>query len=204
MRGLVPILALAVTGAIAPASTLAQTATAGQSEKPLIPAGHGTLKQDEFTVQLRNGPLLIKVTPLAETVIRTAAPDTYERLRALADSRRSDASSRSGTNDPQLFLVSFFSYQPDVTFQPEDLQLVHQGRPMRGVILPITPGWGTQRLKQQDLQTAIYAFSDPIDYDTSLTVQYGAVRIDAWQQIIRKLETERNKILSRAGGGEPK
>lgn len=199
MRALIPFMAVAVAASVAaPAALVAQEATT-RSEKALIPAGHGTLKQDEFTVQLRSGPLLIKVTPLSEAVIRTAAPDTYERLRALGESRRKEAESRSGSNEPQLFLVSFFSYQPDVPFQPEDLQLVHQGRPMRAVILPITPGWGTQRLKQQDLQTAIYAFSDAIDYYTSLTVQYGTFQTDAWQQIISKLETERNKILSRSG-----
>lgn len=199
MRALIPFMVAAVAAsAAAPAALIAQEA-ATRNEKARIPAGHGTLKQDEFTVQLRSGPLLVKVTPLSEAVIRTAAPDTYERLRALGESRRKEAENRSGSNEPQLFLVSFFSYQPDVPFQPEDLQLVHQGRPMRAVILPITPGWGTQRLKQQDLQTAIYAFSDAIDYYTSLTVQYGTFQTDAWQQIISKLETERNKILSRSG-----
>jgi len=199
MRALIAIFAAAAAACVAaPASLEAQDVSAAQEDKRLIPAGHGTLKQDEFTVQLRSGPLLIKVTPLSEVVIRTAAPDTYERLHALAESRRKDAESRSGTMDPQLFLVSFFSYQADVSFQPEDLQLIHHGRPMRAAILPITPGWGTQQLKQQDLQSAIYAFSEPIDYDRPLVVQYGTTQSGAWDQIISRLQTERNKILSRA------
>lgn len=192
----------ALLGAIAtvPAAATAQaTETTQAGGKSLIPAGYGTLKQDEFTIQLRSGPLLIKVTPLAETVIRTGAPDTYERLHALAESRRREAQSRSGSAEPELFLVSFFSYQADVPFQPEDLQLIHQGRPMRATILPITPGWGAQLLKQQDLQTAIYAFPDAIDYEIPLVVQYGTVQNEAWSQVIPRLQTERNKILSRAG-----
>jgi len=187
----------AASGAV-PAT--AQEVTVNQPDgKALIPAGHGTLKQDAFTVQLRSGPLLIKVTPLAETVIRTAAPDTYDRLHALAENRRKDAEGRTGAMEPQLFLVSFFSYQADVPFQPEDLQVIQQGRPMRAAILPITPGWGAQLLKQQDLQTAIYAFADPIDYEIPLIVQYGAVQSESWTQIIQRLQTERNKIIARAG-----
>ena len=49
----------------------------------LVPAGYGTLIQDHFTLTLESGPLRVKVTPLAESVIRLAAPDTYERLAGL-------------------------------------------------------------------------------------------------------------------------
>jgi hypothetical protein len=62
--------------------------------------------------------------------------------------------------------VSFFSYQPDTAFQPEDVQLLHQGQLLRPLaIFPITSGWGSQRLQQQDNQSALYAFESPIDYD---------------------------------------
>src|SRR5690606_1607861 len=106
-------------------------------DRALGPPGHGTLHQDDFTVTLRADALLIKVTPLDESVIRLAAPDTYNRLHALAESRRAEAANATGTDSPQLFLVSFFSYQPDVPFQPEDLQLVHQGRLLQArTILP--------------------------------------------------------------------
>jgi len=46
---------------------------------------------------------------------------------------------RAGVAAPQLFLVSFFSYEPDVSFQPEDLQLSYQGRLLRPLaIVPVT------------------------------------------------------------------
>jgi hypothetical protein len=170
-------------------------------EKPQIPAGFGTLKQDEFTVQLRSGPLLIKVTPLNENVIRTAAPDTYQRLHNIAESRRAEAARVAGAaGDLELFQVSFFSYEPDVVFQPENLQITHQGRQMRAAaIVALTPGWGRQRLAQQEDQRAIYAFTGKFDYNQNIAVRYGVDQFpDAWSAIVSKLENERVKILARA------
>ena len=47
--------------------------TGSSGERVLVPAGYGTLAQDEFTLTLQSGPLQAKVTPLAESVIRLAA-----------------------------------------------------------------------------------------------------------------------------------
>lgn len=169
-------------------------------QETLVPPGYGTLKQDQVTVALRSGPLLLKVTPLSESVIRLLAPDTYNRLHGLAEARREEAASRSART-PELFLVSFFSYQPDVAFQPEDVQLMHQGQLLRPVgIFPITTGWGSQRLQQQDNQSAIFAFDSPIDYDQPITVRYGPEEADSWVSVINLLRGERNKVMSRIGG----
>jgi hypothetical protein len=166
--------------------------------KGLVQPGYGTLKQDEFTVGIRSGPLLVKVTPLNERVIRLAAPDTYTRLHALAESRRADAASGTGGAPAELFLVSFFSYEPDVTFQPEDVQLEYNGMLLRpGAIIALTPGWGRQRMGQQETQAAIYAFGEPFDYELPLTVKYGMDQSLDWQRVIQTLETERSKIQSR-------
>lgn len=205
-------LAVAFTAAtIACAAAAAPAADGGVSvarstgappQEGLVPPGHGTLKQDQVTVALRNGPLLVKLTPLSESVIRLLAPDTYERLHGLAETRREEAASRT-VRTPELFLVSFFSYQPDTSFQPEDLQLLHQGQLLRPIaIFPITSGWGSQRLQQQDNQSAIYAFESPIDYDQPLTVRYGPQEADTWRNIITVLRGERNKVLSRVGGSQ--
>ena len=170
-------------------------------QEGLVPPGYGTLRQDQVTVALRNGPLLIKVTPLSESVIRLLAPDTYTRLHGLAEARREEAARRTARS-PELFLVSFFSYQPDTAFQPEDVQLLHQGQLLRPLaIFPITSGWGSQRLQQQDNQSALYAFESPIDYDQPLTVRYGPEEADGWRTVINLLRAERNKVLSRVGGG---
>ncbi len=165
----------------------------------LGPPGLGTLKQDVFTISLRSGSLLVKVTPLAESVIRLAAPDTYTRLHALAESQRAAAARRVPGGTPQLFLVSFFSYQPDVPFQPEDLQLTAQGRVLRpAAILPLTGGWGAQRLGQQETQAAVYAFDAAIDYGQPLSVRYGMEQSDAWGDIVATLDAERGKVQARA------
>ncbi len=167
-----------------------------------IPPGFGTLKQDAFTVSLRSGSLLVKVTPLAEQVIALAAPDTYTRLHALAESVRPEAARRLPGGEPQLFLVSLFSYQPDVPFQPEDLQLIATGRTLRpAAILPRTAGWGKQRLGQQEAQAAVYVFDGDIDYGQSLIVRNGMDQSSAWSDIIPVLDEERGKVVARAGNG---
>jgi len=191
-----------VAGAGAHDKANAQSGVPSQDQqKATVPAGFGTLKQDVFTIQLRSGSaLLIKVTPLNENVIRTAAPDTYQRLHNIAESRRAEAGRIAGASgDLELFQVSFFSYEPDVVFQPENLQITHQGRQMRpAAIVALTPGWGRQRLAQQEDQRAIYAFTGKFDYNQGLTVRYGLEQSDAWSDIISKLETERAKITARA------
>jgi hypothetical protein len=106
------------------------------------------------------------------------------------------------TRTPQLMFVTFFSYEADVEYQPEDLQLSNQGRQMRAVkILPITSGFGRQRLAQQSQQAALYVFDEDIDYNQSLVVRYGTTDADAWARIIPKLEVERAKVRAKAGSG---
>ncbi len=167
-------------------------------DEALPPAGYGTLRQDEVTVELRSGPLLIKATPLDEAVIRLTAPDTYERLRALAGSRRAEAS-EGAFQEPALFLISFFSYDQNVNYTPEDLFILQQGRQIRPLrVLGLTNGFGRQQLAQQETQSAIYSFDADIDYDVPITVQYGLERSDAWAGILQRLEEERVKVRSRA------
>lgn len=203
LKLMIPVMLLACACA---RGTSAQTATpavatsqADSVRHALVPPGFGTLKQDEFSIGLRSGTaLLVKVTPLSERIIRLAAPDTYTRLHALADSRRADAAERTRSKEPELFLVSFFSYQPDVTFQPEDLQIEYNGKLLRaGLIVPLTPGWGRGTMGQQETQAAIYAFGEPIDYQQPIVVRYGMDQNSEWQRIIPKLEVERSKALSK-------
>jgi hypothetical protein len=168
------------------------------TRKALVQPGLGTLKQDEFTIGIRSGNLLVKVTPLSEHIVRLAAPDTYKRLNALAESRRAEAVERTNMSDPELFLVSFFSYSPDVDFNPEDVQIEYSGKLLRAAhIVPLTSSWGKQRLGQQETQAAIYVFNETIDYDLPLVLKYGVDQNSDWQQVVSKLQVERTKILSR-------
>lgn len=171
--------------------------TAGADDLP--PAGYGTLRQDAVTVPLRVGPLLIKVTPLDESITRLLAPDSYQRLNAVAESRRAEARDAVFGGQPEMFQVSFFSYEPDVRFQPQDLTLMYQGQVLRpAIILPITPGWGRERLQQREMQSAVYVFDGGIDYDLPLTVRYGMEQTDHWRRVIPTLERERAAVRARA------
>lgn len=193
-------LAALLSGACARQTTAQTPAPESQdsARKSLVQPGFGTLKQDVFTVGIRSGPLLVKVTPLSEQIIRLAAPDTYERLHALAESRRADAVERSQSKDPELFLVSFFSYQPDVEFSPEDLQIDYNGKLLHAAaIIPLSPSWGRQRMGQQETLAAIYVFGEPMDYELPFVLKYGTAENRQWQSVIPKLQVERNKILSR-------
>ena len=85
---------------------LAPVGLAGEAD--LVPPGYGTLAQAEFTLELVSGALQIQITPLAESVIRLAAPDTYQRLAGLSASAGASLRSRTRAETP-LFLVSMFS-----------------------------------------------------------------------------------------------
>jgi hypothetical protein len=168
----------------------------------LPPAGYGSLRQDEFSVELTEGSVHVKTTPLTERVTRLAAPDTYDRLRALAGSRRLQADQMTEAVGAELFLVSFFSRDADVEYRPDELQLTHRGRLVRPVgIIPLTTGWGRQLLQPQQTQSAIYVFEPPFDYDLPLIVRYGLESSDDWQRVILPLlEEERLRVTARSGG----
>lgn len=171
------------------------------NDEDLVPAGFGSLRQDDFSVELADAALHVKVTPLAEEVIRLAAPDTYERLHALAGSRSAAALGMAeDQSPPEMFLVSFFSRDPNVEYRPDELQLTHRGRTLRPLgIVPLTTGWGRHLLQPQQTQSAIYVFDPPFDYDLPITVRYGLRQTDEWHRdIVSRLDDERNRVLSRA------
>lgn len=199
-----------LAAACAPVATPAAPPPMPESAEPvtpdtsrtLLPVGYGSLHQDEFSVQLEDAALRLKVTPLTEQVTRLAAPDTYDRLQALARSRISEAGSMTDGRESELFLVSFFSRDPNVAYQPDDLVLTHRGRTVRPAgIIPLTTGWGRQLLQPQQTQSAIYVFEGPFDYELPLTVRYGLRQSEDWhRQVLPRLEEERARVVSRAGG----
>jgi hypothetical protein len=171
----------------------------------LPPAGFGSLRQNDFSVEIIEDPLHVKVTPLAEEVIRLSAPDTYERLHALQVSRGPEADRLTEAPGAALFLVSFFSRDANVAYRPDELQLTHRGRSLRPAgIIPLTTGWGQQLLQPQQTQSAIYVFEPPFDYALSITVRYGVQDSEEWHRaIISLLEEERARVASRVGSRTP-
>ncbi len=206
MRTRLPTYALMLTlAAVTACGGVGTAASPGQpagpaSERVLVPAGYGTMIQDEFTLTLESGALRVKVTPLAESVIRLAAPDTYERLAGLARSSRPALPSQAGA-EPSLFLVSFFTRDPTVRYEPESLHIVNGGLRYRPeTIRAITPGWGEQRLRQEEIQMAVYAFDPAINLEITLTVEYEGARDSSWEGILTRLELERARVRGRTGG----
>lgn len=213
MRSCAAVVALLAVVTVAACATASTPATGGSVEgttpastrvtqvaaDSLVPPGYGTLRQDDVTLSLRSDALLIKATPLAESVVRLLAPDTYNRLAGLARSHLEAAARQALVRDPLLVFVSFFSYQPNVTFQPEDLHIrSHSIRYRPLAILPMTPGWGAQRLSQQETQMAVYAYDSRVDLRAPFVVEYRQAQSLDWQQIIPKLDEERAKVRARA------
>lgn len=204
MRAMLMTAILVLAGACAAPPGAGEVGAAPEPAAPgaatrdvLVPPGYGSLKQDEVSLSIRSGATLVKVTPLDEGVIRLLAPDTYRSLNALREARKAEAT-RNMMRPAELFLVSFFSYEPDVTFLPEDVQLMYQGRLLRAnAIVPVTSGWGRQRLGQQETQMAVYAVEGPFDYGQPFVVRYGMVQNDEWSNIVTRLATERAKVLAR-------
>ncbi|MYA11181.1 MAG: hypothetical protein F4087_09135 [Gemmatimonadetes bacterium] len=159
------------------------------------PERSGSLRQDQISVRLAAGVLLIEVTPLAAWVLEAAAPDTRDRLRRIADTHGAVAARRSGALDPSLFLVSFTSRQPGAEFQPDDLHLVSRGlRERPAAIRAITPGWGSHRLEQQATAQAVYAYPGGVDLTRELTVVYQDTEVSSWSSRLAVIEAERARI----------
>ncbi len=169
----------------------------------LIPPGFGTLRQEEVSVELRFGELQVMITPLDESVTRTTAPDTWERLSALARGHQQIFRERTGSALPfQLFLVSLHSEAIEVEFEPEDLNLVSRGLRFRPVeIRPVTRAWDSRRVQPREVLMAVYAFPSQVDLGPELEVEFRESRSREWERILIRVEAERNRIRARAPGG---
>ncbi|MCL7978863.1 MAG: hypothetical protein M8865_03110 [marine benthic group bacterium] len=174
------------------------------SSRPLPPAGFGTLSQDQITIGITAGSLLIKLVPLDEWVIRLTAPDTYQRLNSYKVSRGEEIlkrARRSGERGwPRVFLVSFFTRNYEESYEPNDLQIRNQSfiyRPLN--IIPITPEFNRVRLRQQETQMALYLFTEDIDLDLPLVALYQEdSEGPQWVGIRSTLDRELATVLSRA------
>jgi len=151
----------------------------------------GSLRQEEITVEISLGPVLVRLTPLDPEILRLTAPDTRRRLESLP-------TGRDGTS----FLLSVFTEEPGgADFEPRGLSLENRGRVYRPVnIRGLTPGWGV-RLEQRRAEQAVYTFSGELDLELPLTVEVGGVRSDAWTTILTRLDVERARM--RARGAQP-
>jgi hypothetical protein len=167
-----------------------------------VPVGFGTLRQDEIAIRLEMPGLIVRAIPLDENLIRLLTPDSYRALRELQESNKQAIAAvtrRTGGRLPDLWYVSFYGVEPDVHFSPMELVITSSGRDFRALeVLPLSSGFGEQRLKQRETQSAIYLFDDAIDLDQPLTVTFQNVRDDTWEQILTRVERERALVRARA------
>lgn len=185
------------TSTVAPAISRADTNAAG-----LVPAGFGTLRQERIAIELRLPSVIVRLTPLEESVIRTLSPDSYRALRDNAESRRAviaRVAAQHGLVRGNVWYVMFYGLAPDARFSPQELTVTSLGREYRPIeIIPISSGFGEQRLQARETQTALYLFEDALDANQPLTVSFGGVTSAAWADILRAIERERALIRSRA------
>ena len=71
----------------------------------------------------------------------------------------------------------------------------HAFRPVE--VLPLTTGFGEQRLQPRETQSAIYIFDDALDVNQRVVVSLGSQRSESWEGTLRTIERERVLIRSR-------
>jgi hypothetical protein len=171
-----------------------------------VPVGFGTLRQDDIAIRMELPGLIVRAIPLDENLIRLLTPDSYRALRELQESNKQAIAAvtrRTGGRSPDLWYVSFYGVQPDVHFSPMELVITSSGRDFRPLeVLPLSSGFGEQRLKQREAQSAIYLFDEAIDLDQPLSVSFQNVRDDSWGAVVLT-RVERERALVRARASHP-
>jgi len=170
-----------------------------------VPAGFGSLRQDDIAIRLEPQGLIVRAIPLDENVIRLLTTDSYRALRDLEESNRvaiDRITRRSGGRRPAAWYVSFYGLQPEVRFSPMDLVITSAGQDFRPIdVLPLTTGFGEQRLRQRETQSAVYLYPGEIDVDHPLVVTFQGERDATWEQTLQRIERERALVRARATGG---
>lgn len=196
-----------VLAACAPAQTPGApgpvaTAGADTTGMDLVPAGYGTIRQDEVAIRLQPPGLVVRLLPLEEGLIRLLTPDSYRALRDLQQSasrRVGELSQRFGGRQLSLWLVSFYGVEPDIRFTPMDLIITSTGRDFRPVdVIALSSGFGEQRLRQRETQSAIFVFDGEIDLDQPLVVRFLNEQNAFWEQVLPRIERERALVRARS------
>jgi hypothetical protein len=167
-----------------------------------VPVGYGTLRQDDIAIRMELPGLIVRAIPLDENLIRLLTPDSYRALRELQESNKQAIAAvtrRTGGRAPDLWYISFYGVQPDVHFSPMELVITSSGRDFRPLeVVPLSSGFGEQRLKQREAQSAIYLFDEDIDLDQPLSLSFQNLRDDRWEQVLTRIERERALVRARA------
>ena len=178
----------------------------------LIPAGYGTLHEEDVAIKLALPGVLVQLIPLDESVTRVLAPDSYRSLHDLLQSKQGPLAHCAALHDLRernVWIVQFFGLAPDASFTPLDLTISAPGRDFRPLeLIPLTPGFGQNRLQVGRTQRALYLFDDGLPLNQPLTATMGSVSNSTdWPTNLRRIESERASVEARAakkaGHGTP-
>jgi hypothetical protein len=196
----------------ASAPTSATTGPATRSGRPesssdtsttLVPPGYGSLRQDDIALRMTQFGLQVRAMPLDESVIRVLSPDSYRTLRELVASQRErldEIRRRNGLTSVSLWYISFFGVELGETrFSPMEVIIANVGRNFRPVdVIPLSPSFGLQRLRQREAQHGLYAFDGQVDVNQPLVISYETVSNGDWPAILQRIERERALVRSRS------
>jgi hypothetical protein len=174
------------------------------SSRFLVPAGFGSLRQDDISIRLQVLGLQVQAIPVDETIIRLLSPDSYRTMQELLKSHRPELETitrRTGLREFSIWYVLFFGLQQGETpFSPMEFIITSVGRDFRALdVVPLTPGFGRQRLSQRERQAALFVFDPQVDVNQPLTVQFQTARSGDWTLALSRIERERALVRSRAG-----
>jgi hypothetical protein len=193
------------TAAIAPTTRPDSTARRAETDTVpgLVPAGYGTFKQEDLSLRLRSSSLQVRATPLDESIIRLLSPDSYRAMSELKRSKQDAIAAVARKNAVRalsIWYVSFFAVERGETrFSPREFIITNVGRDFRPLdVIPLTPGFGEQRLKQNGRQDALYIFDGQLDAQQPLSVSYETARNDDWTSVLPLIERERALVRGRA------
>lgn len=177
--------------------------TLDSTHAQFVPAGFGSLRQDDIAIKLGLTGVQVRVLPLDETVLRLLAPDSYRALHDLVENRRDELltmARRYNLRNPSLWYVSFYGVQQDARFDPAEVIISTSSRQLRPIdFIALTSGFGERRLQQRETQSAIIVMEE-IDISQPVLVEMQGVRNSSWESTLRMIERERALVRSRASG----
>jgi hypothetical protein len=177
------------------------TGQSGERARPL-PAGYGSLTQNDLALRVRNDEIEIRFVPLSPRVTPLLAPDAFQSLRGLVETHRraiDSVAARAGVSQPGLALVSFFGQRPDVRFDPQTLTLLIRNRVFRPLgVIPLNARFSSQQLGVREQASAIYVFEQDIPVEDSFTLSYAELQSGDWQTKRPTLDRERARVAARS------
>jgi hypothetical protein len=183
-----------------PVSGVPQADTAGIT---LLPPGYGSLRQDDLSLHIDAGTVLVRALPLDEALIRLLTPDSYRALHDLKEGSRTQIEAiarRYGGRPVSVWLVSFYGVEPNARFTPGDLIVTSGGRDFRPYdILALTVGFGENRLRQRETQSALYVYDGDVQVNQPVSIAYQGSVDNSWDQTLQVIERERAMVRARSG-----